>query len=65
MTSLDLKSLDDDKLSDDDLKRHRVGGRLVTRREIARSKKCMSPQQLLAGLVWDDDAIIYSYQPTC
>ena len=25
---------------DDDLKRHRVGGRLVTRREIIRSKKC-------------------------
>ncbi|KAF8665383.1 hypothetical protein AX16_000402 [Volvariella volvacea WC 439] len=28
-----------EKLTDDDLKRHRVGGRLVTRREIIRSKK--------------------------
>ncbi len=38
------KGLDDDeKLSDDDLKRHRVGGRLVTRREIVRSKKCEPP----------------------
>ena len=32
--------MDDSKFTDDDLKRHRVGGRLVTRREIARSKKC-------------------------
>ncbi|TFK68265.1 cysteine proteinase [Pluteus cervinus] len=39
MTRLDLKALDDDKLTDDELKRHRVGGRLVTRREINRSKK--------------------------
>ncbi|RDB19324.1 putative ubiquitin carboxyl-terminal hydrolase 2 [Hypsizygus marmoreus] len=39
MSKLDLKSLEDEKLSDDDLKRHRVGGRLVTRREILRSKK--------------------------
>jgi ubiquitin carboxyl-terminal hydrolase 25/28 len=42
MSKLDLNSLDDDKLTDDDLKRHRVGGRLVTRREIVRSKKCTS-----------------------
>ena len=35
-----LKSDDDDKLTYDELKRHRVGGRLVTRREIARSKQC-------------------------
>lgn len=34
------KALEDEKYSDDDLKRHRVGGRLVTRREIFRSKKC-------------------------
>lgn len=40
MSKLDLKSVEDEKLSDDDLKRHRVGGRLVTRREIIRSKKC-------------------------
>lgn len=44
------KSLDEDKLTDDDLKRHRVGGRLVTRKEILRSKKCLyyCPFQLLA-----------------
>ena len=36
----EYKALEDDKLTDDDLKRHRVGGRLVTRREILRSKKC-------------------------
>lgn len=34
------KALEDEKLTDDDLKKHRVGGRLVTRREIQRSKKC-------------------------
>lgn len=39
MSKLDVKSLDYEKLSDDDLKRHRVGGRLVTRKEIWRSKK--------------------------
>lgn len=39
MSKLDLKSIDDEKFSDDDLKRHRVGGRLVTRREIVRSRK--------------------------
>ncbi|KAJ7040245.1 hypothetical protein C8F04DRAFT_1082915 [Mycena alexandri] len=47
---VDLKSIEEDKLSDDDLKRHRVGGRLVTRREILRSKKFLS---LLASLFWD------------
>ena len=40
LTTADSKSLDDSKFTDDDLKRHRVGGRLVTRREILRSKKC-------------------------
>ncbi|KAI0756006.1 cysteine proteinase [Daedaleopsis nitida] len=44
------KSLDDSKFTDDDLKRHRVGGRLVTRREISRSKKFVS---LLADLFWN------------
>lgn len=44
MSKLDLKSIDDEKFSDDDLKRHRVGGRLVTRREIVRSRKCMTCQ---------------------
>ncbi|KAG6829774.1 hypothetical protein H0H92_003564 [Tricholoma furcatifolium] len=34
MSKLDMKSVEDEKFSDDDLKRHRVGGRLVTRREI-------------------------------
>lgn len=38
-TKLD-EFIDEDKLTDDDLKKHRVGGRLVTRREIIRSKKC-------------------------
>ncbi|KAF8628269.1 hypothetical protein AX15_004037 [Amanita polypyramis BW_CC] len=39
MSKLDLTTLDDERLTDDDLKRHRVGGRLVTRREIQRSKR--------------------------
>ncbi|KAJ7150387.1 hypothetical protein C8R46DRAFT_502972 [Mycena filopes] len=47
---VDIKSIEEDKLSDDDLKRHRVGGRLVTRREIVRSKKFLS---LLASLFFD------------
>ncbi|KAJ7459049.1 hypothetical protein B0H11DRAFT_2060211 [Mycena galericulata] len=42
MDGIDKKSIEDDKLTDDDLKRHRVGGRLVTRREIIRSKKFIS-----------------------
>ncbi|KAJ7269369.1 hypothetical protein B0H12DRAFT_34857 [Mycena haematopus] len=50
MDGMDFKSFEDDKLSDDDLKRHRVGGRLVTRREIIRSKKFIT---LLASLFWD------------
>ena len=47
MSKLDVTTLDDEKLSDEDLKRHRVGGRLVTRREIMRSKKCMLFFQVL------------------
>ncbi|KAK2461522.1 hypothetical protein APHAL10511_005985 [Amanita phalloides] len=39
MSKLDLSALEDEKLTDEDLKRHRVGGRLVTRREIHRSKR--------------------------
>lgn len=39
---LSEKSADTDKFTDDDLKRHRVGGRNVTRREVVRSKKCES-----------------------
>ncbi|KAI0363306.1 cysteine proteinase [Pilatotrama ljubarskyi] len=46
----DAKSLDDSKFTDDDLKRHRVGGRLVTRREIMRSKKFVN---LLAELFFN------------
>jgi ubiquitin carboxyl-terminal hydrolase 25 len=34
------KLSDPSKLTDDELKKHRVGGRMVTRREIVRSKKC-------------------------
>jgi ubiquitin carboxyl-terminal hydrolase 25/28 len=40
MANIDVKALEDEKYSEDDLKRHRVGGRLITRREILRSKKC-------------------------
>lgn len=43
---MSVKALEDEKYSDDDLKRHRVGGRLVTRREIFRSKKCKFPWPL-------------------
>lgn len=39
MSKLDLN--DNEKLTDEDLKKHRVGGRLVTRREIVRSRKCL------------------------
>ncbi|KAI0640335.1 cysteine proteinase [Trametes polyzona] len=46
----DAKSVDDSKFTDDDLKRHRVGGRLVTRREISRSKKFVN---LLADLFFN------------
>jgi len=42
MANADQKLLDDEKVSDDALKQHRVGGRLVTRREVGRSKKCTS-----------------------
>nr|GAT59850.1 predicted protein [Mycena chlorophos] len=45
-----IKSVEDEKVTDDDLKRHRVGGRLVTRREITRSKRFIS---LLATLFND------------
>jgi ubiquitin carboxyl-terminal hydrolase 25/28 len=31
---------DDSKLTEDDLKKHRVGGRLVTLKEIRRSRRC-------------------------
>ncbi|KZT63625.1 cysteine proteinase [Daedalea quercina L-15889] len=44
------KIMDDTKFTDDDLKRHRVGGRLVTRREISRSKKFVHQ---LANLFWN------------
>ncbi|KAH7105002.1 cysteine proteinase [Auriculariales sp. MPI-PUGE-AT-0066] len=39
-----------EKVTDDDLKKHRVGGRLVTRREVARSRKFVSQ---LGGLFTD------------
>ncbi|KAI9510784.1 hypothetical protein F5148DRAFT_509712 [Russula earlei] len=56
------KSMDEDKLTDDDLKRHRVGGRLVTRKEILRSKKFVSE---LAELFWHlEHADIASVTPT-
>ncbi|KAH9884671.1 cysteine proteinase [Cubamyces lactineus] len=46
----DTKALEETKFTDDDLKRHRVGGRLVTRREIMRSKKFVN---LLAELFFN------------
>ncbi|KAG2149405.1 hypothetical protein BD769DRAFT_1624093 [Suillus cothurnatus] len=49
MANIDVKALEDEKYSEDDLKRHRVGGRLITRREILRSKKFVSQ---LADLFW-------------
>lgn len=57
-----LKDLEDDKLTDEDIKSHRVGGRLVTRREIVRSRKFVSH---LADLFFkmensDDPAIVPS-----
>ncbi|KAH9973357.1 hypothetical protein BGW80DRAFT_1171982 [Lactifluus volemus] len=56
------KTLDDEKLTDDDLKRHRVGGRLVTRKEVLRSKKFVSE---LAELFWHlEHADIASVTPT-
>ncbi|KAL1708102.1 hypothetical protein EV121DRAFT_255015 [Schizophyllum commune] len=42
MFQADAKTLADDKMTDDQLKKHRVGGRLVTRREIVRSRKFIS-----------------------
>lgn len=39
MLKLDLKAMEDEKWTDEDLMRHRVGGRLVTRREIVRSRR--------------------------
>ncbi|GJJ13561.1 hypothetical protein Clacol_007816 [Clathrus columnatus] len=56
--ALTLSSLlTDTKLSDDDLKRHRVGGRLVTRKEIVRSRKFVAA---LANLFWE---LEYSEKP--
>ncbi|KAK7040147.1 ubiquitin-specific protease ubp2 [Paramarasmius palmivorus] len=36
---VDMKSFEEEKLSDDALTKHRVGGRLVTRKEVHRSRK--------------------------
>ncbi|KAG6831963.1 hypothetical protein H0H87_003298 [Tephrocybe sp. NHM501043] len=59
MSKLDLKSLEDEKLTDDDLKRHRVGGRLVTRREIVRSKKFINQlAELFFNLEFADTAAV-------
>ena len=64
MSKLDLTTLDDEKLSDEDLKRHRVGGRLVTRREIMRSKKCMLFSSLIIVRTFLT-ALVFSHQSTC
>ncbi|EKM61525.1 uncharacterized protein PHACADRAFT_85514 [Phanerochaete carnosa HHB-10118-sp] len=56
---LSEKSLDMDKFTDDDLKRHRVGGRLVTRREIVRSKKFVHQlADLFRNLEYSDQAAV-------
>ncbi|TFK26680.1 ubiquitin C-terminal hydrolase Ubp2 [Coprinopsis marcescibilis] len=49
MLKLDLKALEEDKLSDEEISKHRVGGRRVNRREIIRSKKFIHQ---LAELFW-------------
>ncbi|PPQ64283.1 hypothetical protein CVT26_002166 [Gymnopilus dilepis] len=55
MSNLDIKALDDEKLTDEDLKRHRVGGRLVTRREIIRSRKFINQlANLFANLEYSE-----------
>lgn len=42
LSVLDEKFADGDKLKDDDLKNHRVGGRIVSRHEVVRSRKFVS-----------------------
>ncbi|KAI6154054.1 hypothetical protein BKA82DRAFT_4097016 [Pisolithus tinctorius] len=49
LATTSVKSVEDEKYSDDDLKKHRVGGRLITRREILRSRKFVGQ---LADLFW-------------
>jgi ubiquitin carboxyl-terminal hydrolase 25/28 len=51
MANLDEKSLEDEKVTDDALKQHRVGGRLVTRREVGRSKKCKGNLYSLSSFI--------------
>ncbi|TRM61623.1 hypothetical protein BD626DRAFT_405576 [Schizophyllum amplum] len=59
MFQADAKILKDDKMSDDELKKHRVGGRLVTRREIVRSRKFISQlASLFHQLEHDNDPSI-------
>ncbi|KAH8835135.1 hypothetical protein DL96DRAFT_1572945 [Flagelloscypha sp. PMI_526] len=54
MSTVDLKEVEDDKLTDDILNQHRVGGRNVTRREIIRSRKFVSQlAQLFYNLEMD------------
>lgn len=55
MANLDLKLIEENKLSDDDISKHRVGGRHVTRREIVRSKKFISQlARLFADLEYSE-----------
>ncbi|KAJ7048076.1 hypothetical protein C8F01DRAFT_1381353 [Mycena amicta] len=59
MNGLTVKLIEDDKLTDNDLKRHRVGGRLVRRREITRSKRFISLlANLFCDLQYDQDASV-------
>ena len=55
------KLTDLSKFTDDELKKHRVGGRMVTRREVTRSKKCKPSLALLITLLM----IPISRTPTC
>lgn len=43
------KFVDNDKFKDDDLKNHRVGGRIVSRHEVVRSRKCKFPSHIGIG----------------
>ncbi|KAG2022705.1 ubiquitin C-terminal hydrolase Ubp2 [Coprinopsis cinerea AmutBmut pab1-1] len=39
MSTLDIKAIEEEKFSEEDINKHRVGGRRVSRREIIRSRK--------------------------
>jgi hypothetical protein len=67
MSNVDTKTVDVDKSPEDDLdldlERHRVGGRLVTKREIARSRKCEFLLFYFLLHFSDDDQLSTNLQP--